>query len=230
MDNVINTKYFFPILLFSVFAIIGIISYFFSTEKRILRALGKAPLKPINRIRENEYAKIIGKAKYVHKPLIAPLSGRQCVYYHIIIEKKVKNGWSKYVEDKKIQDFFIESGSELAFINTTQSNKFSQVYLIKDHSLESGFLNDATAKLENYLESLGKRSSGLLGFNKTLRYREGVIELDEKIAIKGIGKWKGLSEPIEGYSYSKILHIYGSKEQEFLLTDLPEATNKRQKI
>ncbi|BAO75713.1 hypothetical protein [Winogradskyella sp. PG-2] len=162
--------------------------YFFSVDKIILRKLKKTPYKPINRIKENEYAKIIGKAKYVHKPLTAPLSGRPCVYYHVIIEKTIKNGWTTYAEDKNIQDFFIESSNELAFINVNQANKFTKLFLVKDHNKRSGFLNDASARLEDYLESLGKSSTSFLGFNKSLRYREGIIELDEKIAVKGIGK------------------------------------------
>ena len=221
-----NSNYLFPVLIIFALVIGLAISYYFSTKNIILRTLQKSPHKSINKIRENDYAKIIGKAKYVHQPLIAPLSGRPCVYYHVKIEKKVKNSWSTYVEDKKIQDFFIESGNELAFINTTQANKFSQMYLVKDHKVQSGFLNDPSLILENYLKTLGKSSTSLLGFNKTLRYNEGVIELDEKIAIKGIAKWKSLSEPIEGYSYSKILHIYGSETQKFIITDLPEVTQK----
>lgn len=219
-----------PVMFVIIVIVVLVLSYYYSTKKKIIRALLKSPLKPINRIKDNEYAKIIGKAKYVHTPLISPLSGKQCVYYQVIIEKKVKNGWRKYAEDKKIQDFFIESGNELALINATQADKFSKVYLEKDHILNSGFLNDPSAQLTNYLKGLNKTSTNLLGFNKTLRYKEGVIELDEVIAIKGIAKWKNLKEPIEGYSYSKILQIYSSKEQKFIITDSPEATNKTRKI
>ncbi|WP_407557074.1 hypothetical protein [Winogradskyella sp. 4-2091] len=225
-----NFEFLIPVLFAVGIITVLIVSYFFSTKKNILRALLKTPVKPINRIRENEYAKIIGKAKYVHEPLVAPLSGKKCVYYHVIIEQKVKNGWSKYAEDKKMQDFFIESGNELALINATQANKYSRVYLVKDHILKSGFLNDASPLQTNYLKSLNKKSTNLLGLNKTLRYKEGVIELDEVIAIKGIAKWKSLNQPIEGYSYSKILQIFGNEKQKFLLTDMPEALKKDRRL
>jgi len=41
----------------------------------MLREFKKSRKKPINRIQENEYAKIIGKAKHFNEPLEAPLSG-----------------------------------------------------------------------------------------------------------------------------------------------------------
>ena len=78
-------------------------------------------------------------------------------------------------------------------------------------------------KLEAYLKQHNKKSMGILGINKTIRYTEGVIELDEPIAIKGIAKWKVLKEAIKGYSYSKILTLEGTKKEKLLITDEPKA-------
>ncbi|WP_298239440.1 hypothetical protein [uncultured Algibacter sp.] len=55
------------------------------------------------------------------------------------------------------------------------------------------------------------------------RCNEGLIELNEEIAIKGIAKWKTLKEPIEGYSYSRILTLNGTSEKRLLITDTQEA-------
>ena len=48
-----------------------------------------------------------------------------------------------------------------------------------------------------------------------MRYSEGVIELNEPIAVKGIARWEILNEPIKGYSYSK--------KEKLLITDEPKA-------
>ena len=104
------------------------------------------------------------------------------------------------------------------------------VYLEKDHRADSGFMNDATARLNNFLESHGKSSIGILGFNKTIRYKEGIIELNEKVAVKGIGQWKSLSEPIEGFSYSKILTLTGTEKQRLIITDHSDTTGARPPI
>jgi len=54
----------------------------------IKRTLKKAPSKPIAKIQDKECAKIIGQAKRVKEPLIVPISGRRCIFYQILVQKK----------------------------------------------------------------------------------------------------------------------------------------------
>ena len=175
--------------------------------------------KPINRIQENEYAKIIGRAKHVNQPLEAPLSGRKCVYYQVIVEVKGYKSWRRIINNEKHQDFFIESNSEMAIVKISSLQKsMKRFFLVKDYKEKSGFRNDATEKLQHY-----SKSTAFLGINKTMRYSEGVIELNEPITVKGVAQWKILNEPIEGYSYSKILTLTGTKKEKLLVTDEPKA-------
>jgi hypothetical protein len=222
-----NSKFAIPVFMFSTVAIIGAIAYYYSNKKIMLREFNKSRKKPINRIQENEYAKIIGKAKHVNKPLVAPLSGRPCVYYHVIVEVKGDKSWHKIINEEKHQDFFIESNSEMAIVKMSSSQKsLRRFHLVKDYKEKSGFRNDAPEKLETYLKHHNRKSTGLLGINKTIRYTEGVIELNEPIAVKGIAKWNMLNEPIDGYSYSKILTLTGTKKEKLLITDEPKALLK----
>jgi len=203
-----NSKLAIPVLMLLALALIGVVAHFYSNKKIMLREFKKSRKKPINRIQENEYAKIVGKAKYVNEPLEAPLSGRKCVYYHVIVEAKGDKIWRRIINDEKHQDFFIESNSEMAIVKMSSLQKsMKRFYLVKDYKEKSGFGNDAPEKLERYLKYHNKKSKGLLGINKTIRYSEGIIELYEPIAVKGIAQWKILKEPIEGYSYSKTLML-----------------------
>jgi hypothetical protein len=219
-----NKDFLIPILMFLTVVIVGILSFYYSRKNRMLREFKKSRKKSINSIKRNEYAKIIGKAKHVKSPLIAPLSGRECVYYHVIVEVKNDKNWRKIIDDVKAQDFFIATNTEMAIVKTSDLDKASNyVHLVKDFNKKSGFRNDAPEKLEAYLKTYSKKSTGLFGINKQMRYKEGVIELDEAIAVKGICEWKNLSEPIAGYSYSKILTLTGTKKQKLLVTDEPKA-------
>lgn len=217
-------QFIIPIIFVLVAITFAIIKYYFSPKKIIIREFEKSRKKSINSIRENEYAKVIGNAKYVNTPLVAPLSGRSCVYYHVIVEVKNDKNWRRIINDVKTQDFFIETNTEMAIVKASALQKsISKCYLVKDYKKNSGFRNDPPEKLDAYLKSHHKKSTGLFGMNKTVRYTEGVIELNEKIGVKGIAKWKLLKTPIEGYSYSKILTLEGSKKQKLLVTDEPEA-------
>lgn len=73
-------------------------------------------------------------------------------------------------------------------------------------------------------------STGFLGFNKQLRYTEGIIEIGEEITVAGIAKWKNLSEPIEGYSYSKIAALESTEKQKLIITDLPNVNPRRRRM
>lgn len=216
-----------PILFIAAIVMMIVFGYFFSDKQRILRELKKSRRKQINQVRENEYAKVIGKAKYVDEPLIAPLSGRKCVYYKVHVERKGDKSWHTVVKETKAQDFFLETNTELAIVKANfEVDKNKRVYLEEDHKRNSGFLNDANHKLNDYLAKHNKSSTGFLGFNKTLRYKEGIIALNETIAVKGIAKWKALNEPVEGYSYSRILTFEGDPKQKLLISDTPKALEK----
>ena len=229
MDNVLslfheNKHFLIPVFMFSTIILIGLLSYYFSKKNRMLREFKKTRKKSINSIKRNEYAKIIGKAKHVGEPLVAPLSGRKCVYYHVVVEVKGDKSWRKIIDDAKSQDFFISAASEMAIVKTSNLRADSKyIHLVKDFSKNSGFRKDAPENLEAYLKKHGKKSTGLFGVNKQMRYREGVIEIDENIAVKGMAEWESLSEPIKGYSYSKILTLTGTKKQKLLVTDEPKA-------
>jgi hypothetical protein len=229
MDNVLslfheNKHFLIPVFMFSTIILIGLLSYYFSKKNRMLREFKKTRKKSINSIKRNEYAKIIGKAKHVGEPLVAPLSGRKCVYYHVVVEVKGDKSWRKIIDDVKSQDFFISAASEMAIVKTSNLRADSKyIHLVKDFSKNSGFRKDAPENLEAYLKKHGKKSTGLFGVNKQMRYREGVIEIDENIAVKGMAEWESLNEPINGYSYSKILTLTGTKKQKLLVTDEPKA-------
>ncbi|GAA4895433.1 hypothetical protein GCM10023311_20180 [Flaviramulus aquimarinus] len=219
-----NSNVLIPAAMFLAFGIIAFVANYFSNKRIMLREFKKSRKTSISRIRENEYAKIIGKAKHVNEPLTAPLSGRLCVYYHVVVEIKGDKRWNKIINDENAQDFFIESSSEMAIVKMSAIQKsMRRFFLVKDYKQNSGFRNDADGKLEAYLKQHNKKSTGILGINKTIRYTEGVIELNEPIAVKGIAKWKVLNEAVKGYSYSKIVTLEGTKKEKLLITDEPKA-------
>lgn len=219
---------FVPVIFFVLVLSIVVLGSYFSAKKRLLRELKKSEPVPILRVQEKEYAKIIGKAKYVKEPLIAPISGRQCVFFQIRVDQKgSKNRWHNLIDQTRTEDFFLETNGEMAVVNVNDSAQFRKIVLDKDYKTTSGVFKEITPKLKSYLEEHGRKGTGIFGFNRSLRYREGIIGLDEVIAVKGVGQWKGLREPIEGFPYSKILALSGKKGQKLLITDLKKALQKK---
>ncbi len=77
------------------------------------------------------------------------------------------------------------------------------------------------------MDDLGIEHENWLGFNRTLKYTERILEIDETITVGGIAKWKVLKEPIEGHDYSKIATLESSAEQKIIITDHPDAIKNK---
>ncbi|PTX60135.1 hypothetical protein C8N46_107141 [Kordia periserrulae] len=224
MEN--YSEYIIPAILVVAVILIIVISYYYSPKSRIMRQLKKVRRKPIHSVRENEYVKIVGKAKNKTSvtPLSAPLSKRPCVYYHVKVEKKGDKSWHTIIDDILFQDFYIQTTSESALVELNLTRKKQKlVHLVADHNAKSGFLKDADNTLEQYLQQHNKKSTNFLGLNRTLRYTERIIEIDEEIAVMGIGKWKTIDTPLDSYSDSRIVTLSGTEKQKLLVTDEPKA-------
>jgi len=218
-----------PIIIALIFGTIIFCVYYFSTRQIILRKLSKTRQKSVASLKTNEFVKIHGKALHVQEPLIAPLSKRKSIFYTIEIEKKVSTGkssrWKTIVKEEKIQDFFIEQNGSYAIIKPTKSPKNYISHLVVDKKSSSGTFNDPTPEFEELLQKYHIDSTNFFGFNKQLRYKEGVIEVGEKITVAGIAKWKTLNEPIPEYSYSKIVALESTDKEKLIITDHPKASD-----
>lgn len=223
------------IIIIAIISIIGaavILGYYFSAKQIIIRKLLKIPYKSLTSIRTNDLVKISGKALHVEEPLMAPLSKRECIFYHIKIQQKKNSGkhsyWDTIINEEKFQDFFIEQNGEMAIIRPTDRPKNYRSYLVIDKKSSSGAFNHPTPEFEALLNRYNIESKGLFGFNKSLRYEEGIIEIGERITVAGVAKWKALSESIPEYRYSKIIEIVNDEKQKLIITDLPANKTDRQ--
>ncbi len=200
-----------------------ILAYYYNAKNKIKRKLKKYPTKAISLCKENEYVKITGKAYPIKEPLLSPFGKTECVYYRVEVQRQKSDGegasyWKTIFKDEKAQDFIIEANQEKAIVNG-DSNKFKKLlYITQEVKHTSGTFKDPPKFIDNYLKSCGKKTTNLLGFNKSLRYVEGVIEIGENITLMGIAHWKESDHNFDRYS-SKNLFISGDKTNKLIITD-----------
>ncbi|WP_378180963.1 hypothetical protein [Aquimarina sp. SS2-1] len=232
LAQIISNEYLIIIALILIAVLLMFFSYYFSRKSRILRKLNEFPYGKIQLCKDNDYIKIKGKASALASPLISPIGQRKCVYYKIEVEEKRSSGknrhWSTIIKEEKFQNFIIESQGEKALVVTEIPEGNKMTYLQKDVEYTSGTWNDPPEFLEHYLKSHGKKSAGFLGFNKSIRYKEGAIEIGEIITILGIGNWKESDHNLDRYS-SKSLYISGDSENKLIITDDPKAQELKKK-
>ncbi|MFD0862882.1 hypothetical protein ACFQ1M_11770 [Sungkyunkwania multivorans] len=204
------------------------LSLYYSKLYRLRRAINKIPTKQIYAVKEGERTKVIGKAELHSESLYAPLSNRKCVCYHVKVDKKVSSGkssrWKTIIDEYSAVDFMMTHRGEDILVKMENYDSF----LVKDAKYNSGLMNAADLKLENYLASHGHESKGWLGISKTIRYQEGIIGIGERIAVVGNATWRPPDELNLDYNYSKVMVLEGNKEQKLLLTDDPKTVNHKQ--
>ena len=100
-------------------------------------------------------------------------------------------------------------------------------YLEEDGKFNSGTFKDATPKLEAYLKKHGQSSTGLFGFNSTIRYNEGVLELNEEVVVLGTVQRKDPKKYNLEDNYSDIVVLTSSNNEPLILTDTTKAKPKR---
>jgi len=231
----INSEYYIFIGFIAVAGIIFFLSYYFNAKQVVLRKLKKLPPNRIGSLRTNTFSKIDGKALHINEPLIAPLSKRRCVFYKMKIEQRVKSGkssrWKTLVNEERIQEFFLEKGSERVMILPKDNPKNYLAHLITDKTSKSGSFSDPTPEFKTLLNFYGIESESYFGFNKQLRYTEGIIEVGEAITVAGNVNWMDLEQPIGEYSYNRIASLSaGDGKEKLIITDHPKAYTKQGRL
>nr|WP_321412023.1 hypothetical protein [uncultured Carboxylicivirga sp.] len=207
-----------------IIAVVGLIIFliaYFNNNARVKRKLKKAPVKRVSSFYAGDVAKVVGKVELVDEPLIAPLSGRPCACYHIIVEQQTSSGknsnWHTIINETKHCKYLIRDGNAHAMVDDRELRS----YIVKDKSYRSGFLNDATDVLERYLNQHGLESENMLGMNKTIRYKEGVLEKGEEVAVYGKGNWKQAEQLGLPDYYGRVLVLSSPDDDTVYLSDDP---------
>jgi hypothetical protein len=208
-----DNYFFYIIILFIVGSVIY--RYLHSQKYLVKKKLKETTQENLSLFQSGEVAKATGTIKYIGEPLIAPLSGRKCVYYHIIVEERRSSGkssyWDTIIEENIAGNVVIKDGNTYAVIETNQVKS----YVVDDKQYRSGTFEDATELMRKYLEKHNRTSVNFLGFNNSIRYQEGILEEGELIAVVGKGTWKRKSEIKLDIPAERIL-VIGSDGEEFV--------------
>lgn len=160
--------------------------YWFSADQVARRAIKEAPVRHVRDLHDEEHVRVVGTVG-VEEALRAPISGRRCAYFRVVVEeRRERDGhhhWYKIIDVQQGVDFLVKDKTGEVQVKVARA----EAVLEQDRSERSGFLKDATPELEAFLRKHGEHSEGLV-FNRTLRYREGVVEAGERIAVAGLAR------------------------------------------
>ncbi len=200
-------------------------SLVWNEKAKIRRQLRSAPRVDIGELGEGRTGRLVGQVGE-GDTMQAPFTGRTCVYYEAAVEEYRSSGktgsWRQVVREVRSVAFVLDDGTGRAIVDPSGA----RVAVDIDMTTRSGTFDDATPVEEQFLTRHGLRSSGWV-FNKSFRYREGVIEIGETIAVMG----QGVREPdpaavgkVGGYRSGPPtrLRLGGSSRHPILLSDAPD--------
>lgn len=124
----------------------------------------------------------------VGEPLIAPLSGRACVFYETRVVRTVGLGYAPWdfeyqvTHERRCVPFLVDDGTGCAVVDTAHA-----ALLLESNVDRSSRGSDPDAPAEDaFLARFARRRRGLL-FEKRLHFTESIIEVGERIAVLGTG-------------------------------------------
>ncbi len=210
------------VVVFGIFGGTALVTWLIS-EQRIRRRLRKAMRVPIAAVQEGQVARVVGRVCR-GKTVEAPMTGRRCFYYEAVVEEMRKHTWKKVIRETGGVPFVVEDDSGRAVVDPAHAD----VVLVFDEDTGSGSFDDATRDQEAFLARHKQKSKGSF-FNRSLRYREAIIEHGEQVAVMGQGvrepdpDAKGEERDYRGELPTR-LHMRGGKKSPLLISDDPDLT------
>ncbi len=217
-----------PVFLVWGTVVASIIAYNFlrDADRKVKRRLRKAPRRAIRHLPDGTYARFVGTVLPLDSPIEAPLTGRPCAYWRVIVEEKHGKSYSQILCKEEGRDFSIRDETDTLRVSVDGA----LMALEQDGDFASNVWTDPTPALERFLSKYGEKTTGIL-FNRSLRYHEAVIETGESVTVAGIAH----AEPDpngprvnDGYRETPMrMVLQAGKDMPVLITDDPTVAKKR---
>jgi hypothetical protein len=130
---------------------------------------------------------IQGKARQATKEIIrAPLSGKKCVHYKYVVEKRVQSGksshWKIISRGYNPDPFYLEDNTGKVMVEP----KYADMHIPKSHQSSSSWGKDPGAQVKSFLKKESIKFEGaLFGANYTMRYTEWIITPGMQLYVMG---------------------------------------------
>jgi hypothetical protein len=159
-----------------------IVGWLSSAERRMRRELARYPLATIADAGEGDQVRLRGRVRLDGPPLAAPLTGRACAAWHVLVQERHSSGrssrWETVINEHEAADFYLED--DRAYVRGTDAKLFAT----PDGKANAGLLRAPPPRLVELMKERGLETEGLL-FNKSIQAHEGIFSFDEEIVVAG---------------------------------------------
>ncbi len=210
-----------------VWAVIGLLAgvwlfiqgFIWLRQKRMIENI------PTSKIRSLAMGLVEIKAK-AFKPLkqflISPFQGKKCLWYKYTIEEYHKTEDSDYWKTIKMGEeripFYVKDNTGTVLVDP----KGARIELPIDYEHRSGFRREAPKRIATFCQKQNVKTKGWF-FNKTLRYREYILQPNDQLYIIGTAGDNPYVEDATGQKNEDDIMIQkGENEKFYYISDQPE--------
>lgn len=191
------------------------------------RALRTVTRTTIRDAKDGARVKVVGAARSAGAQLVAPFTQRPCFIWQIVVQEYRSSGrsgsWHDLVNESEERDFDVEDATGRAAVKVTTV----RLALVEDGTGSAGTFQDASPELARFCAERGIETTGWFGMNKSIRYREAVLEEGETVAVMGVARWESdpSVNPEGGYrSVGKRLVLDAPDDDALVISDMPDTT------
>lgn len=163
----------------------AIAAHYFSEYRVLVRELEAAPRTAIDQLAGGA-ACVTGRVTEGEQTLVAPLSGRRCVAFHLLVEERVGKHWRVLASVNAARGFWIADETGKALV---EPGAHCELALVREAGGQTGLFGDLPKEVEEamrrFLAERGVSTRGLFGLEKLLRFREGVLVEGETASVRG---------------------------------------------
>ncbi|WP_437308963.1 hypothetical protein [Sorangium sp. So ce388] len=157
-----------------------------SEDAKILGRLRESPRTRIDDLAAQKIARLTGEVRSAGERLRAPLSGRSCVYYKVMVEElRERSGWRALFCEQKAVDFLLDDGTGRARVRSAAMRTAA----IVEREPGSG-----DPKLEAFLQERGIARK-VWGYRRDLRCREYLFASGDRVTVLGAVSWEQDPDP-----------------------------------
>jgi hypothetical protein len=242
------------ILLVGTVSLVSIFAYtysYFWGHKKFIRTFKEVEIFELDKCQDNELVRIQGKLVLFSEPLIASFSGKPCAAFETRASKKEEvvsaKGSGSHVESKTIwealklvsetSDFLIKCNKSYAIVRVDECKLKIHEDIMHDESSyakdRGGFLTEnENNKRQEALIRMSHSYKNYVGvYAEDIKFEEGILEQDEQVAVRGVGKWINVAE-LEELSFllekgvNKVFEIRNSADNQLHISDSLDVLEK----
>ena len=131
----------------------------------------------VGRFPDGEAGRVVGTVRAHQRRLLAPLTGRPCVYYEVIVEQVTLSGLRLCFVECDTVPFVLEDGSGRGIVEP----RGAEVAAAFDHTAEITEFEQATPEQAAMLARNGRAGER----TATLQFREALIVEGERVTVVG---------------------------------------------